>query len=316
MKYPGQPKSSPSWYRNRGQSYIEREFSKELGDLANAIESEHWFGDQEKHGRFRVDFILKDARLIIELDGHDYHSTKEQLENDAIRQRYLSRAGYTVIRFTGREINNNPSSCVSEVREIYKERMQRSPAKYRAMYIDYPFLHRETSKALSFFKELHPGRELNPVSIDEFIPHAIEWLHEKSFITAFVFHPPEDRHEISHLDGFVKEYDKGEVRINTISEEWYTLELGEHMESFSHLFDEFILVADDLAYVAPLRSVLPPRLSERQLGQHTSNYLANCKLLRHGNEDTSYIGSELVYALWQRVWYVIGASMGLSLHEM
>jgi hypothetical protein len=29
MKYPGQPKSPPSWYKDRGQSYIEKEFSKE-----------------------------------------------------------------------------------------------------------------------------------------------------------------------------------------------------------------------------------------------------------------------------------------------
>ncbi|MEM5546403.1 hypothetical protein [Pseudoalteromonas fuliginea] len=70
MMFPGQPKTPPSWYKDRGQSYIEKEFSKELGDLADTIESEHWFGDKENHGRFRVDFILKDARLIIELDGH------------------------------------------------------------------------------------------------------------------------------------------------------------------------------------------------------------------------------------------------------
>ncbi|WMB74807.1 DUF559 domain-containing protein [Shewanella oncorhynchi] len=316
MKYPGQPKSTPGWYRDRGESYIEKEFSKELGDLADAIESEHWFGDQEKHGRYRVDFILKDARLIIELDGHDYHSTKEQLEKDAIRQRYLSRAGYTVIRFTGREINKDPKACVAEVREIYKERMQRAPAKYRVMYIDYPFLYRETSKALSFFKKLHPDRELKPVSVDELIPHAVEWLHEKSFITAFVFHPPEDEHEIKHLDGFVKEFDKGEVRINTMSEEWYSLELGDHMKNFSHLFDEFYLMADDPVYVDPLRSVLPSNLSEKMIGDYKFNYLANGKLLRHGNENTSYVGSELVYVQWQRLWYVIGASMGLSLYEM
>ncbi|MDQ9090663.1 DUF559 domain-containing protein [Pseudoalteromonas haloplanktis] len=316
MKYPGQPKSPPSWYRDRGQSYIEKEFSKELDDLASAIESEHWFGDQEKHGRFRVDFILKDARLIVELDGHDYHSTKEQLEKDAIRQRYLSRAGYAVIRFTGREINRNPKSCVAEVREIYKERMQRAPAKYRVMYIDYPFLYRETAKALRFFKELHPNRLLKPVEIDEFIPHAIEWLHEKSFITAFVFHPPEDGHEIKHLDGSTKDYEKGEIRINTVSEEWYTLELGNHMESFSHLFDEFILVADDPVYLKPLRAVLPEQLSDKQLGTLNFKYLSNGKLLRHGNEETSFIGYDLERVLWQRVWYAIGASVGLSLYEM
>lgn len=316
LKYSGQPESPPSWYRDRNQSYIEKEFSKELGDLANAIESEHWFGDQEKHSRFRVDFILKDARLIIELDGHDFHSTKEQLENDAIRQRYLTRAGYSVIRFTGREINKDPKKCVLEVRVIYKERMQMAPAKYRAMYIDYPFIYRETSKALCFYRELYPCKKLNSISLDELIPHAIEWLHDKSFITAFVFHPPEDEQEIQQLDGFIKEYEKGEVRINTFSDEWYSLELGAHMKSYSHLFDEFILIADDPVYIEPLRSVLPATLSERQLGSHKSLYLANGKLLRHGNEDTSYIGSELVYVLWQRVWYIIGASMGLSLYEM
>ena len=97
MKYSGQPKNAPSWYKDRGSSHIETEFSKELDDLASAIEREQWFGDKVKHERYRVDFILRDARLIIELDGHAYHSTPEQLESDAIRQRYLTRAGYAVI---------------------------------------------------------------------------------------------------------------------------------------------------------------------------------------------------------------------------
>lgn len=297
FNYPGQPESPASWYRDRGQSFIEEKFSKELGELANAIESEHWFGDQEKHARFRVDFILKDARLIIELDGHDFHSSKEQLKKDAVRQRYLSRAGYTVIRFTGQEVNSNPNSCVAEVSEIYKERIQRSPAKHRVMYIDYPFIYGETSKALSFFKELHPERTLKSVSLDELIPHAISWLHEKSFITVFVFLPPNYESEIKHLDGFIKEYEKGEVRINTVVNELYSLELGEHMKSFSHLFDEFILVADDIVYTEPLRSVLPTNFSERIYGEHRFKYLANGKLLRLGNEDTSFVGSDLVHVL-------------------
>ena len=316
MKYPGQPKSPPSWYKDRGQSYIEKEFSKELGDLADSIESEHWFGDSEKHSRFRVDFILKDARLIIELDGHEYHSTKEQLEKDAIRQRYLSRSGYTVIRFTGREINSSPAACVADVRTIYKERMQRAPSKYRVMYIDYPFLYREMSEVLSFYQKLYPNKNLASPPLEELIPHAIEWLHEKSFITAFVFHQPKDSAEIKHLDGFVKEYEKGEVRINTISEEWYSLELGNHMVNFAHLFDEFLLIADDPVYTDPLRSVLPENFSDRQLGSLNSKYLANGKLLRKGNEETSYVGTDLVCVQWQKIWYIIGASMGLSLYEL
>lgn len=316
MKYPGQPEEPPSWYKDRGQSYIEEEFSKELGDLANAIESEHWFGDSEKHSRYRVDFILKDARLIIELDGHEYHSTKEELENDAIRQRYLSRAGYTVIRFTGREINKNPSACVSEVRTIYTERMQRVQAKYRVMYIDYPFLYREMTKALHFYRKIHPNKNLSMVSLDEIIPHAIEWLHEKSFITVFAFHPPENLNEIQHLDGFIKEYSKGEIKINTMSEEWYSLELGNHMISYAHLFDDFYLIADDPVYELPLLSVLLKEFTKKELGNFSYNYIANGKLLRQGNDETSFAGTDLAYVHWQNIWYIIGASMGLDTYEL
>lgn len=312
MKYPGKPESAPSWYRDRGQSHIEKQFSQELDSLADAIESEHWFGDPTKHSRYRVDFLLKDARLIVELDGHDYHSTKVQLENDAIRQRYLSRAGYTVIRFTGREVNRDPKKCVDEVRQIYLERMQRSQPKYRVMYVDYRFVRQETYKAISFLNQLHPSRNFDQVPLEDFIPHAIKWLHEKSFITVFVFHSEEDEKEVSYLDGYVREYDKGEIKINTISDDFYSCELGEHMVAFSHLFDEFYLIADDPIYVFPMREVLANEGVERS----DDLYLANGKLLRKGNEETSFIHEDMNMVRWQNIYYVIGHTLGLELYEM
>jgi len=316
MKYPGQLTQSPSWYRDRGPSHIENEFSKELNELVELIESEQWFGDSEKHARYRVDYIFRDARLIVELDGHAYHSTPEQLENDAIRQRYLTRAGYTVIRFTGREINRDVKYCVDEVRTIYKERMQRAPVKYRAMYIDYRFFYQERMKSFNFFKKLNGNKSLKSPTIDQVIPHAIEWLHEKSFVTAFIFHLPEDGHEIQNLDGTVLEYEKGEVKVNTVSEEWYSLELGNHMVRFAHLFDEFLVMADDPVYQAPLLRVLPSEMSIEKLGDIEFSYIGNGKLLRRGNNETTYVGTDLVRVKWQNVWYPLGASMGLSMHEM
>ena len=300
MKYAGQPRSAPGWYRPRGESHIETEFSKELGELAAAIEKESWFGDKEKHGRYRVDFILKDARLIIELDGHNYHSTPEQLEKDAIRQRYLTRAGYTVIRFTGREINRNAVACVEEVRIIYRERMQRKPVKYRVMYLDYKFIFQEIKIARKFLKELHPDRKFCTPKIESFIFSAIEWLHEKSFVTVFVFHD-QDELDVSRLDGITKEFRNGEVRINTISEEMYSLELGEHMVSYAHLYDQFLVVADDPVYIKPLLQVLPN---------------SSGKLLRKGNHETSYMGTDLIKYQWQDIYYPISHAFGLKLYEM
>lgn len=317
MKKPGHPTStSPSWYQDRGPSHIEDEFSKAAADLADLIEREHWFGDAERHHRYRVDFFLKDARLIIELDGHAYHSTREQLEKDAIRQRYLTRAGYTVIRFTGREIARDVQRCVAEVREMYKERMQRAPAKYRVMYIDYSFVIAQMTKALSFYREIHPGKVLTTQPLEKVIPHAIEWLHEKSFITAFVFCPKDLHSEIAHLNTMVMDYDKGEIRFNTLGSDLYSFDLGEHLEDFSHLFDEFMVVADDPIYKDPVRAVLPKELSERTIGTFTHKYLANAKLLRLGNEETSFVGTELIYVLWQDIWYVIGTALELEDYEL
>jgi very-short-patch-repair endonuclease len=51
--------------------------------------------------RFIVDFICLEHRLIIEVDGsiHD-----EQQEYDQIRQEFLERAGFKVLRFTNGDV--------------------------------------------------------------------------------------------------------------------------------------------------------------------------------------------------------------------
>lgn len=59
-----------------------------------------------------------DKKVVVELDGHNYHKTKEQRTNDAERQRYLQKNGFTVVRFTGSEINKDVNGCVSEVLDI------------------------------------------------------------------------------------------------------------------------------------------------------------------------------------------------------
>lgn len=54
---------------------------------------------------------LKDLKYAIELDGYNYHSNKKQMEYDYKRENDLKKFGYTVIRFTGSQIYNEPLSC-------------------------------------------------------------------------------------------------------------------------------------------------------------------------------------------------------------
>lgn len=49
---------------------------------------------------FHVDFCNPGLRLVLELDGKEYHSP----EKDAIRDEKLKKLGYTVFRITGKEM--------------------------------------------------------------------------------------------------------------------------------------------------------------------------------------------------------------------
>lgn len=87
---------------------IEENFWKASQDLIQGIQPQAWIDN------YRVDFLIKSKNLVIELDGHDYHKTKEQRTKDASRQRCLEMKGYRVIRFTGTEIHKNVNKCVQE----------------------------------------------------------------------------------------------------------------------------------------------------------------------------------------------------------
>jgi very-short-patch-repair endonuclease len=73
---------------------------------------------QHQIRQFRVDFAVVERRLVVELDGHDYHSTKEQRGADASRDRILTGWGWTVLRYTGSEIHSDVHACVGEVAQI------------------------------------------------------------------------------------------------------------------------------------------------------------------------------------------------------
>lgn len=72
---------------------------------------------------FRADFLLitKDRhtnaarKLVIECDGHDFHErTKEQASRDKSRDRDMTAAGYSIMRFTGSEIHKDARECADQ----------------------------------------------------------------------------------------------------------------------------------------------------------------------------------------------------------
>ena len=70
--------------------------------------------------RYRLDFALmhpgNGVFLAIEVDGREFHDrTTEQGRRDRQRDRALTAAGWTVVRFSGSEIFRDAARCVREV---------------------------------------------------------------------------------------------------------------------------------------------------------------------------------------------------------
>jgi very-short-patch-repair endonuclease len=65
-----------------------------------------------------VDFLWRAAKLVVEVDGFAYHSTREAFERDRRRDARLQSAGFRVVRFTYRQIVEEPA-FVAECLETY-----------------------------------------------------------------------------------------------------------------------------------------------------------------------------------------------------
>jgi REase_MTES_1575 len=63
-----------------------------------------------------VDCVWRDARLVIELDGHVTHDRSSAIETDRRREMRLRRAGWRVIRYTWQQITQTPELVLAELR--------------------------------------------------------------------------------------------------------------------------------------------------------------------------------------------------------
>jgi very-short-patch-repair endonuclease len=63
-----------------------------------------------------VDLVLRHARLVIELDGWAFHVTPDRFQRDRQRQNRLVGAGWTVLRFTWRDLTERPDYVITTIR--------------------------------------------------------------------------------------------------------------------------------------------------------------------------------------------------------
>jgi very-short-patch-repair endonuclease len=66
------------------------------------------------HG-FTVDFLWPDSRLVVEVDGYEFHGDRRAFERDRRRDQILVAAGYRVIRITWRQLRDEPLAVVVRI---------------------------------------------------------------------------------------------------------------------------------------------------------------------------------------------------------
>jgi very-short-patch-repair endonuclease len=98
--------------------------ARELRHAATPAERKLWrylsrsqlgarFSRQMPVGPFFADFLCRERKLIVELDGHSHDVAPER---DVYRDRYLAEAGYRVLHFANADVMGNVDGVVAAIR--------------------------------------------------------------------------------------------------------------------------------------------------------------------------------------------------------
>jgi very-short-patch-repair endonuclease len=67
---------------------------------------------------YEVDALWRGERLIAELDGYRFHSSRSAFETDRARDARLQAAGYRVVRITWRQLTKEPEVMKTLLRRL------------------------------------------------------------------------------------------------------------------------------------------------------------------------------------------------------
>jgi very-short-patch-repair endonuclease len=78
-----------------------------------------------KVDQYEVDFLWRDQRLIVEVDGWESHGTRSAFEEDRARDARLKLLGYDVLRFTWWQVGSDAHTVAATVRALLASNQMR-----------------------------------------------------------------------------------------------------------------------------------------------------------------------------------------------
>jgi very-short-patch-repair endonuclease len=74
----------------------------------------HKFLRQEPIGPFIADFVCREKKLVVEIDGAT-HSSQQEMARDARRTAFLEQFGYRVVRFSNAQVFENVEGALEGI---------------------------------------------------------------------------------------------------------------------------------------------------------------------------------------------------------
>ena len=127
------------WFKSNDKGYSRPTLrSRELRNNATEAERKLWphlsarklkgvrFNRQFPVGQFICDFVSREKRLVIEIDGGQHAMNAEY---DARRTRFLNAQGYLVLRFWNNEVLGNLDGVLMKIEEVLDNRPSPDPSR-------------------------------------------------------------------------------------------------------------------------------------------------------------------------------------------
>ena len=104
------------------ESLINPAYSFAENYIATELAIRGWnFNRQHPIGPYFTDFYFPDTKIVLEIDGKNFHSTPDQIEHDKIRDQYMNNLGYMVIRAYASLAKENPAGVLDALRLFPKK---------------------------------------------------------------------------------------------------------------------------------------------------------------------------------------------------
>ncbi len=95
-------------------------------ELRNRRLSGYKFVRQAPVGAYFADFLCRECKVVVELDG-ETHSAEAELAHDAARTVFLETSGYRVLRVWNDELRTNMSGVLRTIASVLDEVSGRGP---------------------------------------------------------------------------------------------------------------------------------------------------------------------------------------------